>query len=143
MKGSYYIHNPERWHEKDFSALEGSLNKEYKFDVAAARGEGAGGAGFDTIVEFLFTNPISTSILGAVIYDIAKKFVHKPPKNRPAVPEGVPSTCKLVVHTNEGIIAINLDSNIKDIEIAMSKVPDLAKENKSRAYQNGDDWDVY
>ena len=48
-----------------------------------------------------------------------------------------------MVHTNDGIIVINLDGDIKDIEVAIKNMPDLAKEDKSRAYQNGKNWDVY
>ena len=91
MKGQYYIHSPEHWNREDLVELTNTLDKSYDQDVAAARGEGAGGAGFDTIVEFLFTNPIATSVLGAIVYDIAKKLISNLPKKRPKVPEGVPA----------------------------------------------------
>lgn len=143
MRGQYYIHSPEHWNHEDLVELTNTLDKSYDQDVAAALGEGAGGAGFDTIVEFLLTNPIATSVLGAIVYDIAKKLMSNLPKKRPKVPEGVPAMYKLVVHTNDGIIVINLDGDIKDIEMAIKNMPDLAKEDKSRAYQNGKNWDVY
>lgn len=144
MKDTYYIHQPEHWSEEDIDEIRTVLDANYNSDVKAARGEGAGGAGFDTIVEFVFTNPIVSGVLAAAIYDIAKLLVKRRPKKQPKAPEGVPSSYRLVIHTNDGILGINLDSDMRDIEIALSDTPDLSSdENASRAYQNGKHWDVF
>ncbi len=142
MKRSYYIHQPEYWSEEDIDEIRTVLDANYSSDVKAARGEGAGGAGFDTVVEFVL--PVASSVLASVIYDIVKLLVKRRPKKRPKAPEGVPSSYRLVIHTDDGILGINLDSDMQDIEIALSDVPDLSNdENASRAYQNGKHWDVF
>lgn len=144
MKDIYYIHQPEHWPEEDINEIRAVLDASYSSDIKAARGEGAGGAGFDTIVEFVFTNPITSGVLAAAIYDVAKLLIKRRPKKQPKAPEGVPSSYRLVIHINDGILSINLDTSMQDIEIALSNIPDLSRDkDASRAYQNSRHWDVF
>lgn len=85
-----------------------------------------------------------SGVLAAAVYDIAKLLVKRHPKKRPKAPKGVLASYKLVIHTDDGMLGINLDSDMQDIEISLSDIPDLSRDvSTSRAYQNGKHWDVF
>lgn len=151
MKRLYYIHSPNDWSQADVIAIREEMERlQFQEGVEAAKGEGAGGAGFETVVEVVLNNPIVTGLISTTIFEIAKYLWTKRPTKK-KLPEGLPERLdayRLVVHVenenHDTIIGIDLKAELKDIETAVTvKLEDKLKQNPSRIYQNGDDWDIY
>lgn len=116
----------------------------------AAIGEGAGGTGFETVIEVALSNPITAGLISSTIFEIAKYLWGKRPSQK-QLPKELPEkldSYRLVVHIENSelntIVGIDLKSDIKDIETAVTvKLEDKLKDKPTRAYQNRDDWDIY
>lgn len=145
MKNLYYLHNTEHWNENDLEEItKGIESLELKNSVDAAIGEGAGGSGFETVVEVLLFHPISSGVISTIIWELTKLLWKRRPKKK-EIPQDIPQNYRLVVHTKDGtIIGINLDDELSEIEIAIKRLPELSRNKKfNRAYQSGDEWQLF
>lgn len=145
MNSLYYIHNPEYWKKNDLKDITTEIEAlGLKNSVDAAIGEGAGGSGFETVVEVLINHPISSGVISTIIWELTKQLWKRRPKKK-EIPQNIPQNYRLVIHTEDGkIIGINLDDELSEIEIAIKRLPELSKRQQfHRAYQNDDDWDLF
>lgn len=136
----YYLGSAE-WDDSDAVALKKDIEQlGFQFDEKAAIGEGAGGAGFETIIEVVMT-PLAVGLLINLLYDLAKRAVKRKPKDK-----GGPEKLKryrLVVHYDNKIISIDLKQPPENIEIAIKdELPQFASKSFWRADQNGKHWDI-
>lgn len=150
MQQLYYIHSPDDWQIADSVAIKAEMERlHFQASKDAAVGEGAGGAGFETVVEVVLSG-VAINLLASAIYDIAKYLWAKRPTEK-KLPEGLPEKLdayRLVVHVEAGelntIIGVDLRSDLKDIETAVTiNLENKLKDKPTRAYQNGDNWDTY
>lgn len=142
----YFLHTPEDWNDEDLRHIIKDLESiSFKKSIDAAIGEGAGGSGFETMVEVLLYHPISSGIISTVIWEIVKLLWKRRPKKKKNISQDIPQDYRLMIHTSDGkIIGINLDDELSQIEIAVSNLP-KATEDKDfiRAYQSDDDWQLF
>lgn len=137
----YYLHSQESWSESDAQEIRGYLNSlSFIESPEAAIGEGAGGPGWETIIEVVLQIS-ATASLGEQIWRLARFLRNKRPK--PKAPEGQTEIYKMVVHFNTTIISLNLLDDEDSIREATDKLDNASLKNAVRMHQNGSNWDKY
>lgn len=136
---TYYL-DPANWTEEDGSELRSEIEElGLIFTKDAAVGEGAGGAGFETIIEFVVSS-VAVNMLSSLLYDIAKRAWRRKPKRNEG-PERL-QHYRIVVHYGDRLVSIELRRPFDEIEVVIKEeLPLILKCNYRHAYYN-DGWRI-
>lgn len=139
----YFLHTPEEsWTPEDAQEIHEFLaSSGFKESNDAAIGEGAGGLGWETVVEFV----LSTSAVASLteqIWRIIKFLKTKKPKEK--APNGQ-EIYRAVFHTKHGRIAVDLTTPIEDLDVAINEKLSLKIiDGELHVFdQSGKDWHGY
>lgn len=139
----YFIHTPnESWDKDTLNELNEYFERiGFTESRDAAIGEGAGGPGWETVIEFVF-NISAVASLTDQVWRITKYLKSKKPKKKSPTGKEI---YRAVFHTNFGRIAVDLTSASEDLEVAINKNLSLkVKEGDLHVYdQSGKDWIGY
>lgn len=142
-ESTYFIHSAEEsWQPEDLRQIRDMLESfNFSESTEAAIGEGAGGPGWETIIELVLTAS-ATGSLTEQLWRVVKFLKSKTPKAKS--PNGK-EIYRAVFHTNYGRIAVDLTSPIEDLDIAINEKLTMKIENGELHVfdQNGRDWDGY
>lgn len=140
-KSKYFLHDEDVWNRADRQEIDEYFTRlGFASSQDAAIGEGAGGPGWETVIEvILYVSGVAG--LGEQIWKLSKFLRKKKPVIK--APGGQSEIYKLVVHIDTTIISINLLENENNIKEAARKLDNINLNVSPRLYQNKDSWDKF
>lgn len=150
MLGYYFVHSPGDWSEDELRQIRADIETlGFSDDRRAAIGEGAGGAGFETVIELVIL-PVATGLISAWLWDLISKTKDREP-SRKKLPKDLPERLdryRLVVHVGDPdkqtIISIDLRQDARQTEIAVKqKLDEKLAKHPTRLDLREDDWDEF
>lgn len=151
MESKFYL-NPDSWEKTELNAIRTDFTElQFEESIDAAIGTGAGGTGFETVIEILLNNQLAAGVLSGLLVEVVKVlWKHRPKKKKlpPTLAERNFNVYELIVHLpghGNPIVIINLNETIENTEKSIDKLENIIKDNPnaSRVIQNKDKWNVY